>query len=96
MQDGNYLIRESRNALNAYTLSLCSRQQIMNYRIIRHPETGEYAFEGPSDGENPDERSSFKTMLELIGHYEQTPVCMCMFVDLHTYVCALMYYHLEG
>lgn len=46
----------------------------MNYRIIRHPETGEYAFEGPSDGDSQEERISFKTMCELIGHYEQTQV----------------------
>ena len=69
---GYYLIRESRNDVNAYTLSLCSGSQIYNYRIIRLSDTGEYCFGGPSGEEGSHTR--FDTMKELIEHYEQTPV----------------------
>lgn len=73
MKTGNYLIRESRNISNAYTLSLCANGQIYNYRIIQSTN-GDYCFEGPKGQEPSDEHTKFTTLRALIEHYSQNQV----------------------
>ena len=41
--EGNFLIRESRMADDAFTLSVCHNRQVLNYRIV-HSEDGTYSF----------------------------------------------------
>ena len=78
MDDGNFLIRESRNTNSAYTLSLFFQGSIMNYRIIYDENEG-YSFQDPDNmGEDGSERISHNkhiTMMDLIAHHRQAQVC---------------------
>lgn len=77
---GNFLIRESRNVNNAYTLSLYFQGKVMNYRIIYEEDTG-YSFQDPeSTSEEPaPSHQSFPTLIELVAHHKEVAVCICMY-----------------
>ena len=78
MSDGNFLIRESRNTDDAYTLSLCFRGKVMNYRIVYDKEEG-YSFQDPQteDGESSGTlHQTFPTLMGLITHHQKTAVSL--------------------
>ena len=47
LEDGHYMVRESRNVDNAYTLSLCHGNRVLNYRIVRHGD-GQLCLQDPN------------------------------------------------
>lgn len=98
MTDGNFLVRASRNTNSAYTLSLCYRGSIMNYRIT-YNERG-YSFQDPHNEGEESPHLNFPTMEELIGHHTQFTVrtvvksgictCVCVYVCMCACTCMCM------
>jgi hypothetical protein len=75
MSNGNFLIRESRNMDNAYTLSVWYQSKVMNYRIMYKEEVG-YSFQDPHlDGAAPGpSHQPFSTLMDLIEHHKRVAV----------------------
>ena len=75
MSNGNFLIRESRNTDNAYTLSVWNESKVMNYRIVYKERVG-YSFQDPQseEGEPSPSHQIFSTLVELINHHSETAV----------------------
>lgn len=47
MENGHFMVRESRNKDGAFTLSLCHEGSVLNYRIVRH-EDGMLCLQDPN------------------------------------------------
>ena len=82
VEEGHFLVRESRTVDNAYTLSVCYDKKVMHYRIARN-EDGSYSFRDPDRSEKNStlEQSSsqreyerFPTLHDLIKSYKQKAV----------------------
>ena len=82
VEEGHFLVRESRSIDNAYTLSVCHNKKVMHYRIVRH-EDGTYSFRDPDKTERnstleqssqPHEYERFPTLHDLIKSYHQKAV----------------------
>ncbi len=84
MENGHFMVRESRNKDGAFTLSLCHESKVLNYRIVRHMD-GMLSLQDPSSGSEADEDGeTFPTLHSLLGKHKHTLVCellsMCSFI----------------
>lgn len=76
--EGNYLIRESRMADDAYTLSVCHNKQILSYRII-YSKDSTYSFwdcvkcEGEQQS-RPRTHQKFPTLHTLLDNHKHKTV----------------------
>ena len=79
VEEGHFLVRESRTMDDAYTLSVCHNTKVMHYRIVRH-EDGMYSFRDPDGrgdgGQNRPhhEYEKFPSLHDLIKSYHQKAV----------------------
>ena len=53
VEEGHFLVRESRSIDNAYTLSVCHNKKVMHYRIVHHKD-GTYSFRDPETNRHQD------------------------------------------
>lgn len=75
LSNGNFLIRESRNTDNAYTLSVWYQSKVMNYRITYKEGVG-YSFQDPQsdNGEPGPSHKPFPTLVDLVNHHSRVLV----------------------
>jgi hypothetical protein len=66
---GSYLIRESENTPSGYALSVRIRDRVQHYKIQYQSESGKFFINA---------RSSFKTLQDLVTHYQQQSDGLCI------------------